>query len=142
MSENRKRLIELIEILKLPLTKSEAEEHASKLSDEDVNALISTYEDILNYENAVSESVRNTNPKKSNDLNGEYYEILNKAESKYLENLEKLQEEYDKKASETDKDTLNKVEKSVDGYKQKVGELEDIHDDLYSRLDKVITPQE
>lgn len=136
MSENRKRLIELIEVLKLPLTQAEIDEHVSKLSDEDVSGLISTYEDILNYENAVSESVRFSNPKYSLDLENQYYEKLDKAEAKYLENLEKIQEEYDKHVSKVENDANSKIENPVNQYAQKVSELEKAHDDLYSRLGK------
>ena len=139
MSENRKRLLELIEILKLPLSYSEAQEHVNKLDEEDVNQLVSTYEDILNYENAVSESVRNTNPKKNKDLNDEYYERLDKAEGKYLENLENLQKEYDKQAEEIEKNTSNNFETPLAQHSQRIDELENVHDDLYSRLDKVVT---
>ena len=129
----------MVEILKLPLTAAEAEKHVKNLSDEDVNLLVSTYEEVLNYQDAVSESVRMADPESYDALNEKYNNKLENLDSEYLKQTEKLQEDEDGQMDESEKEAFNQLGDSIKEHDRNVDEIEKNHDNLYSQLNQIIS---
>ena len=74
--DNKKRLLQLIKIMKIPFTDEEAKEFVDKLSEEKAAKIVSVYEDIKKFEDNLEFVVKNTNP-----------EAYEKAREEYLKSI-------------------------------------------------------
>jgi len=117
MDENRKKLLELIEKLGFSVDKEELEKEIMEMSEEEVVERVATYSDIVDYEEAMEDFVKEASPadyerivRKSN------YDLQEKDESKLHE--EELDREFDDiKLDEKDKmeeNSLRNIEEFAD----------------------------
>ena len=136
MGDKRKRLLELVEILGLPLTSEEAKDNISNLSDEDIESLVSTYEDILNYQDVVEESVKFADSKALEQAFDEYDKKLERADSDYLANLEELQEKEDIMNEETEKTSSDQIMSTLNNLDSQLNDFESAHTELNSKLEQ------
>lgn len=95
MDEKRKKLVELIETLSLPVTRQEAMATVKDLTDEEVEKLLSIYTHVDEYENDLEDFVRETNPQAYNELIEKHQENLKKNETEYLSKLDTIRESED-----------------------------------------------
>lgn len=136
--DKRHRLLELIEILKLPMTNKEAEDNVKSLSNEEIDLLVDTYEDIISYQDAVSDTVATMDPSSYEHITTEYNKKVGDAQSKYIANLENLQTKDDTQMDQIDLEADKAIDESVKKNETEIEEIELAHDDLYKKLNEVI----
>lgn len=137
MSTQRKRLLELIDILKLPITADEAENKISQLSEEDVERLVSSYEEVLKYQDEITSAVIQADPETGDKILNDYNQGLNDADSAYLQESEKLQEAADKSLDDTQNQIATQAAQLSSNFDLDTNNLTKAHDDLYSKINNI-----
>lgn len=134
MDENRKKLLELMESLNFPLTPYEAEEKVKGLSDDEVKDLVSVYSDVVEYEDALEDYVREYNPDEYKKLVDERDENIKKKDKESSYDLERAQEDEDIKLDSEDIKAEREIEDIVKEQEEGVELVEEIQNDLGSAL--------
>lgn len=134
MDDNRKKLLELMEDLSFPLTPEEAEEKVKGLTDEEVTDLVSVYSDVVNYEEALEDYVRENNPEEYKRLVDARDAEIKKKDKEYSYELEKAQEEEDIELDSVDIKTEREIEEIVKEQEAGVELLEGIQEDVDTAL--------
>ncbi len=134
MDENRKRLLELMESLNFPLTSEEAEEKVKGLTDEEVKDLVSVYSDVVEYEDALEDYVREYNPDEYKKLVDERDENIKKKDKESNYDLERAQEDEDIKLDSEDIKAEREIEDIVKEQEDGAELVEEIQKDLGSAL--------
>ena len=137
--DNRKKLLKLVGELMLPITPKEAEERVESLSDEEVKKLVSVYQDIKDYQDAIDDVAQEVDPKKYAKIQEEYETKMDKVENDYAADMEKLQKEEDDELDKIEGEAVKKVDEAIKKQDKEIDEIESLHDDLYSKLDSAIT---
>jgi len=95
MSEDRKKLLELMEELSFPLSPEELIQNVQEMNDEDVAKLVLLYTDVASYERDLETYIKEEHPEEYKRLSDEREEILKKKDEEKLYDLERKQEEED-----------------------------------------------
>lgn len=136
MDKNRKKLLDLIETLKLPLTPEEASQNLEKLTDKEVQALISVYEEIQDAQLATEELAQRVDPQKAEEINKQYQQKIAKLDQEHVREMEKIQQEGDEELDQLEKETTQKLKETVKNQELAVNEAEKLHDDLMDKLNQ------
>ncbi|MBU0569984.1 hypothetical protein KKB40_04355 [Patescibacteria group bacterium] len=134
MNNKQQRLLELIEEMKVPLTPEEARAHVEKLSDEEVEKLISIYEDIQVREDEIDEAAKQADPEEYAKLEKEYKEKVEKLDKKYKEDVRKIDEESDDELDKLEAEAKKKTEEVLKKMDSELDEMEGLQDELASKL--------
>ena len=134
MDEKRKRLLELVEELKFPLLSEEAKENAEKLSEEDLDLLLHTYEDLKTYRAEIGTAARNVNPEKYKKVQEYYQKKMLDLDLEYADKLEEVQSEEDKELEKIEAEEEGKIDKTTQEVNEKIQKAEDISDSLIARV--------
>lgn len=134
MDDKRKELLELMETLSFPLTAEEMEAKVKSLTDEEVDDLVSVYSDIVKYEDAVEDYVREYHPEDHKKLTDERQESIKKKDKEVLHDLERQQEDTDIELDARDIKTEREVEELVSGQEKNADFLEKIEDEIEKTL--------
>ena len=135
MEEKKKRLLQLADELNFPLVPEEAREHLEKLSEDEIDELISDYEAVLNYRKSLEEEAKQSDPKKYQKIQDEYEKNLEKAELDYLEQMEKVQAEEDVEREKIEETAEKKIDKTLNAFLDEVGQIEDANNELASKVE-------
>jgi hypothetical protein len=134
MDDKRKELLELMETLSFPLSAEEMEAKVKSLTDEEVDDLVSVYSDIVKYEDAVEDYVREYHPEDHKKLTDEREESIKKKDKEVLHDLEREQEDIDIELDSRDIKTEREVEELVSGQEKNADFLEKIEDEIEKTL--------
>jgi len=133
--DKRQKLLQIIRDMQLP---PEAEETIPKLSDEEVDYLISVYTDVDDYQKQLEEYVRLTNPEEYKKLNEEYGKKLEEVDDEYNTQMEKLQEEEDVQLDAIDAKADREIDDNTAKIDEEVNRVEAISDELTSVIDSEV----
>lgn len=128
--ENRKKLLKLIELNKLPLPPKEAKEHVDNLSDEEVELLVSTYGDLEGLETVMEEAVKEADPEKYMKVKDEYEAKLKLDKEEYGKELQKIEGEADAEKDRIEDEVLKESKKTIDEMNDVVDKTEDAREEI------------
>jgi hypothetical protein len=134
MDQQRNKLLELMETLSFPLTEAEMQEKVKGLTDEEVTDLISVYSDVVEYEDALEDYVRENNPEEYKKLLDERDQSIKKKDKEVLYDLEKIQEEEDIKLDAEDIKLEREIEEAVSEQETVAELMEGIQEDVSKAL--------
>jgi hypothetical protein len=134
MNDKQKRLLELIEKMKVPMTPEEAVRHVEKLSDEEVEKLISIYEDVQVREDEIDKAAKKADPKKYERIEREHEIEIEKLEKKYKKDMRKIDEESDNELDRLETEAKKKTDEALKKMDSELGEMEGLQDELISKL--------
>lgn len=135
MEEKKKRILQLIEELDFPLVPEEAKEHLEKLSEGDIDELISAYEAILDHRKSVEELAKLSDPEAYKKIQDEYNKKLEQADVEYLKEMGKIQEEEDNERDRIEEEAEKKIDETVNAFLDEVGQIEDTSNELASKIE-------
>jgi len=133
----RERLLQLVEILKLPYLPEEVEGWVKNLDDEDVALLVSIYEDILNYKNNLDALAKKNNPEEYEKLKREYEEKLKNIDNEYTKQIEEIETDTDKKLDALYDENQKGLDDKLSKLSIQIKEAEKTHENLYSHLENL-----
>lgn len=122
--DKRKKLLELIEKQNIPLPPVEAKEHLEKLSDEEVELLISTYTDLKGAEDAIEEVLKDTEPKEYRSLKDEYGQKIKVDEKGSKKDLEEINTKAEDEIEEIEDEIVKDARKLAEEINEEVNEIE------------------
>ncbi len=139
MEVKRKKLLELIEELKLPILPEEAEENMAKLSDEEIDSLLAKYQKLEDYRDSLEEYVKEVDPEEYAKIEGEYQKELNQIDEEELQQLEKIQEEEDLKLDSMDAKSERQDKELEEKFNEELKDAEETYKDVNSAMNKVLS---
>ena len=134
MDEKRKRLLELVEELNFPIPPDEARESAEKLSEEDLDTLLETYEAVAVYREELENSVRDQDPKKYAEIMEDYQKKMLDAELEYADKFEESQKEEDEKIEGAENKAEQNIDNTVEKFEKSMQEVEDVSESITSKV--------
>ncbi|KKR11668.1 MAG: hypothetical protein UT39_C0004G0027 [Candidatus Woesebacteria bacterium GW2011_GWA1_39_21] len=139
--DNKKRLIQLIKIMKVPLSDKQALEFVEKSSDESVTKLVSVYEEIKKFEDNLEFVVKQTDPETYQKMKNEYYQKLLVLQEEFLKDAEEIQKSGDEQLDKEEVESGKKIEENYNSFVKSVNEVQAQHESLYQSLkQKLSTP--
>jgi superfamily I DNA and/or RNA helicase len=139
MNKNRKKLLDLIENLKLPLAPQQAKKTVGKLSDEEVELLVSAYKDVKEGQQTIEEIAKLIAPKKFEKIEKEYHQKMANLDEEYLQEMEKIQKESDEELDALEEKAGRKLDEAIQKQDSEIDGIERLHDDLYAKLNSSIS---
>ena len=137
--DNKKKLLNLISDLKLPLTSEEAREHVDKLSEDEISLLLVKAEVIKNHLSQIDKEANKIDSKAHRELKKKLDKELFEIEENYLNDMEKIQKTHDEKMNETEEQAKRKLKKTVSEHKSDVENISLLHDDVYKKVNGLIS---
>jgi len=137
MDAKKKRLLELIEELNFPIPPGEAEGGVQKLSEEDLDILIRTYEAIRSYREDLEDFLQKEDPKKYAEIMDKYYQDMEEAEKKYAEDSQKGVEE-DQKLDLAEAKAEKSMDETVEEFEKGMDDVADVGNVLTSKLKTLV----
>ena len=134
MNYKQKRLLELIQQMKVPMMPEEAKAHVENLSDEEVEKLISIYEDVQVHEDEIDEAARQSDPERYKKTKREYEIEIEKLEKKYKKDTKKIEEESDDELDKLEAEAKKKTEETLEKMDSELDEMEGLQNELISKL--------
>ena len=128
--DKRKKLLELIEKNNIPLPPDEAEEHVSKLSDDEVELLLSTYEGLGNAEDVVEEVISELEPKEYKKVKREYEDKLKLDKEDYEKELEKSDGNFDSELDKIEDEAVAGAENAVKEMNEEIKGVEKAREEI------------
>ena len=139
--DNKKRLIQQIKIMKVPLSDKQALEFVEKSSDESVTKLVSVYEEIKKFEDNLEFVVKQTDPETYQKMKNEYYQKLLVLQEEFLKDAEEIQKSGDEQLDKEEVESGKKIEENYNSFVKSVNEVQAQHESLYQSLkQKLSTP--
>lgn len=130
MEEKKKHLLELVDGLNFPITSEVLEDELKEMDENELDALIQTYEDISSYEDSKDEEARLTNPGGYKKARQKYNSDVRDAKLETLEELEKEEKPLLQKMDRIDSRADRKVDSVVRSSKKDLEELVSIAEDI------------
>lgn len=138
---NKKRLLQLIKIMKIPLSDKEAGNFVEKSSDETVAKLVSVYEEIKKFDDNLEFVVKSTNPEKYEKMQGEYYQKLRVLQEEFVKNAEEIQKNADEQLDKKETDSVKRIDENYNSLIKGVEEIQEQHESLRQSINqKLSTP--
>ena len=134
MNELKMRLLRLVQELKFPFTDGGVEKNLKSLSEEEVDKLISIYEDVQVREEEIDEAAKQADPKKYAELEKEYKKKVEKLDKKYQEDVRKIDAESDDELDNLEAEAKKKTDETLKKMDSDLDELEGLQDELISKL--------
>src|SRR3989344_5488579 len=128
--DNKKRLIQLIKIMKVPLSDKQALEFVEKSSDESVTKLVSVYEEIKKFEDNLEFVVKQTDPETYQKMKNEYYQKLLVLQEEFLKDAEEIQKSGDEQLDKEEVESGKKIEENYNSFVKSVNEVQAQHESL------------
>ena len=135
MEEKKKRLMDLIGELKFPLLPEEVKEHMEKLSENEIDELVSEYEAILEYRKSLEEEAGLSDPEKYNQIQEEFNKKLQQVDEDYINGMEKIQAEEDEEMDRIEEEAEKKIDETVSAFLDETGQIEDTNNELASKIE-------
>lgn len=134
MDEQRKKLLGLMKTLSFPLTAEEMEEKVMGLTDEEVTDLVSVYSDVVEYEDALEDYVREYHPDEYQKLADEREENIKKKDKDELYELEREQEKVDLELDARDAKIEREIEETVTDQERNADAINKLEEDIEKTL--------
>lgn len=135
MEEKKKRLLQLIDELNFPLLPEESRQHAEKLSEEELDDLVSAYEAMRDYRQGVSETAKINDPESYGKVQDEYNEKFQQLDLDFSEEMEKFQSEDDNEREKIEEDTERKIDNTVNDFLDETRQVEEASAELASKIE-------
>src|SRR3990172_5421986 len=137
MDEKRKQLLELIKEMKFPLLPEEAKEHVEKLSEEDMDLLLSTMTSTKNYNDALEEFLRLNAPDEYKRIQKEYRQKLKNINEEHNSKMEGIEKDAVLKMDASDAESERNLDEIVEKELEKADEIGKLNNDLSQKLDSL-----
>jgi len=138
--DNKKRLLQLIKIMKIPFTDEEAKEFVDKLSEEKAAKIVSVYEDIKKFEDNLEFVVKNTNPEAYEKAREEYYQKISLLQEEFVKNAEEIQKKGDDQLDANEAETERNIDEEEKTLSKDFDEVEKEHDSLTNYVNQKLSP--
>jgi hypothetical protein len=128
--DNRKKLLEIIERNDIPLPPKEAKEHVDNLSDEEVELLVSTYEDLGGAEGVIEEVIKEVEPEKYKKVREEYEGNMKLDKEDFEKEMQEIESVTDIEKDKVEDEIIKESKNAVDEMNNVIDNTEDAREEL------------
>src|SRR4030042_2329684 len=137
--DNKRRLLTLLKMMKVPLSDREVEELVNKLKSESVDKLTLVYEELKKFEDNLEYVAKNTDPETYQKLKDEYYQTLLVLQEEFIKNTEEVQKNVDEQLDAGEIESENKINESYSSCIKNIDEIQNQHDSLHQYVNKKLS---
>jgi len=137
--DNKRRLLQLIKIMKIPLSDEEAKDFVEKSSDDTIAKLVSVYEEIKKFEDDLEFVVKSTNPEKYEKMQKEYYQKLQVLQEEFVKNAEEIQKNADEQLDAEELESGKKINENYNAFIKDIDEVQNQHDSLHQSINQKLS---
>lgn len=138
MEEKKKKLLELIEKLRLPISPWDANERASGLSEEELDKLIAMYSELKDYEDDVDDFIAEVAPDEYRKAYDEYLDKLEDIDEALLMEGEKKRQQLDEKLDKIESEASEQIDKATDEATTQINKLRLDNQNIYMKMNSAI----
>ncbi len=139
MKDKQKRLLELFDYLKLPMTPEEVREHVEKLSDEEIDILTKKLEAVKKYQDEIELAAKKEDPDKYEKLRREHEEKAVKLEENHLREMEEIQKKEDEELDQIEEKARKELNEAVEPHQEDARGLVEASGEIVSGVNSIVS---
>ena len=125
--------------MKVPLNDKEAKRFVEESSDETIGGLVSIYEEIKKFEDALNFIDKSIDPITYNKMKDEYFQKLFILQDEFIKNAEEVQKNANERLEAEEAKYINEIDSKVARSMEEINNLEKQRNSLHQYMDRRVS---